>query len=261
MIVRRHDGGSMTLIRQTDHALLSGAFAAHWGNADFEAPRRRESVVRAAALHDCGWTRYEAAPRYDVATRSSPSFFQTPNDGEQLAAYGAGIQWLTEIDPYAGLLISRHRSGLWRDRYGAVKQPAMSTRGALGPDVEAFANALEDAQRAALAGLDRAAFDIEYQLLQFWDLFSLALCMDEPKTREFEFVPESYSRAFGAGVAMRMTPRGGDEIALDPYPFDRKGQTFACVFRRLPTHVYASEDEFRLAYFAAEPATRTFRFV
>ena len=39
----------LLLIRQTDHAALSGALAEHWGNADFAALAPRESMVRAAA--------------------------------------------------------------------------------------------------------------------------------------------------------------------------------------------------------------------
>ena len=261
MIVRQHDDGSMTLIRQTDHAELSGFFAARWGNADFEAPRRRESVVRAAALHDCGWHSYEAAPRYDVATKSSPSFFQTPNDDAQLAAYRAGLDWVAGIDAYAGLLVSRHRTGLWRDRYGAVKSPAMTTRGALDARVEAFAAEHERAQERALANIDRAGFDIDYQLLQFWDLFSLALCVGEPKAQRYEFAPESYARKFGDGTAIQMTPLGDGDIALDPYPFDESPLTLGCVYRHLPTNDYASEADFRLAFFGAAPRTRNFRFV
>ena len=39
MIVRRISDGSLLLINQTDHCLLSGRLAAHWGNARFAVPR------------------------------------------------------------------------------------------------------------------------------------------------------------------------------------------------------------------------------
>jgi len=52
MIVQERSDGSVILIDQSDHAKLSGLFAAHWGNADFEAPHPWQSAVRAAMFHD-----------------------------------------------------------------------------------------------------------------------------------------------------------------------------------------------------------------
>lgn len=261
MIVRRLDDGSLMMIAQSDHSKLSGAFAAHWGNANFEAPRPRESVVRAAALHDCGWYRYETAPRYDAVAKSSPSFFQVPNDDEQLTAFAAGIDWLTGIDAYAGLLISRHRTGLWRGRYGAVKQPLSINRGFSDEKIEDMAREYERRQSEAFAGVNRREFDINYQLLQFWDILSLALCTGEPREQTLELVPDSYSRAYADGVAIRMTPLGGGEIRLDPSPFDTPRLEVAVTYRLLPTHDYPGETEFRLAWFGAAPMVRKFTFV
>ncbi len=260
MIVRKLDDGSMLLINQTDHAALSGYFAAHWGNAEFAAPARRESTVRAAALHDCGWSAYETAPRYDRQAKSSPSFFQVPNDASQLQAFGAGIDWLTGLDAYAGLLISRHRTGLWRNRYGVVRTPAMTMR-PIDARVEAFAADYERRQELAMAGVDRMEFAVNYRLLQFWDIFSLALCMGEPKDQIFEPVPVAYGQAPEDGVTIRMIPLGGGDIKLDPFPFDQHPLTLGYVYKRLPTHVFASEAEFRLAWFAAAPQVKSFRFL
>ena len=74
MIVRKEPDGSLILIAQTNHAELSGFFAANWGNEMFARPRPHQSVVLAAIYHDAGWYKYEAQPVYDVATRSTPNF-------------------------------------------------------------------------------------------------------------------------------------------------------------------------------------------
>ena len=66
MIVREEPDGSLLLINQTDHAAISGLFAAHWGNSEFERPHPSEAVVRAAIFHDAGWYRYQTSPRYDT---------------------------------------------------------------------------------------------------------------------------------------------------------------------------------------------------
>jgi hypothetical protein len=120
MIVREETDGSLLLIAQTDHARLSGTFAAHWGSAKFDRPRPFEPAVRAANFHDCGWYRYETKPRLNEETGKTPNFMHVPLDREQLDAFRWAVDWLTDIDSYAGLLINRHRTGLWRARYGAL---------------------------------------------------------------------------------------------------------------------------------------------
>ena len=121
MIVRKSSDGTLLLINQTDHSLLSGRLAAHWGNARFAKPRPFESVIRAAAFHDCGWYRYQTGPMLNEQTGETPTFLQVPLDEVQLGAFQWGTDWLTSIDPYAGLLINKHRTGLWRKRYGAMR--------------------------------------------------------------------------------------------------------------------------------------------
>jgi len=33
------------------------------------------------------------------------------------------IEWVRSQDPYAGLLVSMHRTGLWYNRYGVFTRP------------------------------------------------------------------------------------------------------------------------------------------
>ncbi|HEY8614169.1 MAG TPA: DUF3891 family protein, partial [Roseomonas sp.] len=235
MIVRKLDDGSMIVVNQTDHAKLSGAFAAHWGNDAFARPEPRESAIRAAMAHDNGWLRYETAPAYDPVAKTSPSFFQTRTDAAQLAAFGWAIDWLTDIDAYAGALASRHRTGLYRGRYGAITQPAGVLRDELPDELQAFVARYEAGQEAALAALPREAFLVNYRLLQVWDLLSLALCLREPREEVFAPVPRSYADGGADSVELRMTPRDGTRITLDPYPFDERPLEVSLVYRRLPS--------------------------
>jgi hypothetical protein len=258
MIVRKLDDGSMIIINQTDHARLAGAFAAHWGNDQFMKPAPRESLIRAAATHDNGWLRYETMPAYDAAEQSSPSFFQSKTDAVQLEAFGWAIDWMTNIDPYAGALIGRHRTGLYRGRYGAVRSPASSPRDALPEMMEAFVLRYERQQGVMLAGPDRKDFLINYQLLQFWDLLSLAVCLREPRDEIFEFVPMNYEGDGSSGVRIVMTVEK-DNIRLLPYPFDVDPLTVSLVYRRLPCG-FPDEAAFRAAYFGAPPLLWTFTF-
>ncbi len=261
MIVRTPDDGSLILINQTDHAKLSGHFAAHWGNELFCLPKDREASIRAAAHHDHGWLRYEAQPEYDPLTKSTPAFFQTKSSPQTYEAYGWAIDWLTEIDAYSGLLINRHRTGLYRSRYGAVQQPVSVSRLRNDPMLDEFVARYEAKQQVALARFSPQQFAVDYQMLQFWDLMSLALCLRDPREETFALVPNSYDGDGTQGVEIKMVPLPGDRIALDPYPFDVKELQLGYVYRQFPTRDFPDEETFRRAYFGAAPQLRQFTFV
>jgi len=259
MIVRKEADGSLVLIAQTNHAELSGMFAANWGNEQFARPRPYQSVVRATIYHDAGWYRYETQPSYDPATKATPNFPQVPASAEQLAAYQWAIDWLTDIDPYAGLLISRHRTGLWSERYHVLAKPPMRQRGPLSEAIQEFKARNEARQAQALKSLDVNEFAINYHNLQVWDLLSLYLCMSEPKPETFELVPTGYGR--DSGVAMALTPRDRERISIAPYPFTERPLRVCYAYKRLATSDFPSEAAFLDAYYAAVPATRYFEFV
>jgi len=261
MIVRNLPDGSLILVNQSDHAKLSGILAAHWGNAQFMVPQPRESFIMAAAFHDCGWYSYETRPVYDLERKSPPNFPQAPLDAQQLAAFQGGLDWLWGIDPYAGLLISRHRTGLWRNRYGSVAYPASGSARVLTPDVEAFIAFNEHKQETALATLDRAQFLVNYQLLQMLDLMSLFVCTSDPKEDRLEHVPVSYGGYGRDGVVLNLAPQGDGRVKVTPFPFNRPAVETAFVYRHLPAQTFASQEAFRLAYFGAAPKVMTFTFV
>jgi hypothetical protein len=261
MIVRNQPDGSLILVNQSDHAKLSGILAAHWGNADFMAPDPRESFIRAAAFHDCGWFSYETRPNYDLERKSPPNFPQVPLDARQLTAFQGGLDWLWGIDPYAGLLVSRHRTGLWRNRYGAVAYPPAPPPRVLTPDVEAFIAHNEHKQETALASLDAACFRVNYQLLQMLDLMSLFVCTSDPREDRLENVPASYAGDGQDGIVMTLTPLGDGRVKVSPFPFKRPAVDVAFVYRHIPAQDFASQEDFRIAYFGAAPKVMTFTFV
>jgi hypothetical protein len=259
MIVRKEADGSLVLITQTNHAELSGQFAANWGNDLFARPRPFQSVVRATVYHDAGWYRYEAQPTYDVATRTTPNFPQVPADPTQLAAYQWAIDWLTDIDPYAGLLISRHRTGLWSERYQTISNPPLRQRGPLSELVTEFMARNEARQEQALASLDRDEFAVNYHNLQVWDLLSLYLCSAEPKSQAIELVPSRYRQR--DDVRMSLEPLDGERISIEPYPFAVRPLKVCYAYKLLATHDFPSEAAFLDAYYAAIPKTKYFELV
>jgi len=260
MIIRALPDGSMLMIAQTEHCRLSGVFAAHWGNAQFARPTPYESAVKAAMFHDCGWYRYETSPIWDPDTRSTPSFMQVPLDDVQLAAFQWGTDWLTEIDPYAGLLINKHRTGLWRGRYGTMTHPVVYNAKNLSDRVEAFIARNEQVQADELKAFDDEEFQTNYRLLQAWDFLSLYLCATDPAPDHIDPVPQGY----GAGAAetrLTMTPLGDGRIRLAPYPFDVDKLPAEIRYKHLASQTFDSREAFLAAYYGATPVSRTFTFV
>src|SRR4051794_27321122 len=108
MIVRDL-GDAWQIVLQTDHAALSGQFAAAWGNGTFAAPRPARSVQIATVRHDDGWAVWERAPNLiapaDGGPRRPRTFIEVPVRSH-VAFYRAHIAAIVEQDPYAGLLVS-----------------------------------------------------------------------------------------------------------------------------------------------------------
>jgi hypothetical protein len=259
MIVRYESDGSLVMINQNDHAKLSGLFAAHWGNSRFERPRPFASATRAAQCHDAGWIPYETRPLFNAETGKTPNFRDVPNDQAQLESYQSAIDWLTDIDSYAGLLISKHRTGLWKNRYGVIKQPAFAQRGKLSDEVEGFITRNEARQKALAGALDEKEVAVNYELLQVWDLLSLYVCTQERLKEEvIDPVPTSY--AGGEGASMRLSPLSPTRIAVDPFPFDRPSLQLSVVYRRLPESRFEDARAFEAAYFGASPQLASFTF-
>jgi Protein of unknown function (DUF3891) len=257
MIVRYESDGSIVMITQNDHAQLAGLFAAHWGNDRFEKPRPYGSLVRAAMFHDRGWIRYETSPQLNPETGKTPNYREVPNDRMQLEAFEWAGDWLSAIDPYAGLMITKHRSGLWQGRYGVITHPPAIQRGTLPPEIQSFIAKSEAKQKIAADKLDAKEIAINYNLLQVWDMMSLYICSTELlKPDWIEPVPIAYSDA--AGVAMTLTPSQSNTIVLDPYPFDQPSLTTNVIFRRLPQTKFRGSVELQMVYFKTAPQIASF---
>ena len=259
MIVRYESDGSIVMITQNDHAQLSGLFASHWGNAKFEKPRPYASMVRAAMYHDRGWIRYETSPQLNPETGKTPNYREVPNDAAQLEAFQWAGDWRGTIDPYAGLMIAKHRTGLWQGRYGVITYPPAIQRGTLPPDIQAFIANSEAKQKAASNGIDAKEFATNYNLLQVWDMMSLYICSTETlKDDKIEPVPLAYS---GTSAGMTLTPREPKTIALDPYPFDVPELTTSMIFRRLKQNKFRDTAELQSVYFGTAPQIMSFRLI
>src|SRR5256885_17036255 len=145
---------------QTDHADLSAAFARAW------ATPLSPSLLVATERHDDGWAVWEQAPQVDEAGK--PVNFLEVDVRSHLAFYRAGIAAITEQDADAGLLVSMHGAGIYRQRYGLDPGLGLQRAAEVQPEVDAFV-----AEQEAKFGGDPGDRRADYDLLQLFDRLSL----------------------------------------------------------------------------------------
>ena len=142
---------------------------------------------------------------------------------------------MTDIDPYSGLVVSMHRTGLWQSRYGKIKHPAgRYNLTKLSPEVQAFIARNETRQEELRASLDAKGIWTNYRLMQVWDLLGLYFCCQEPYEDFVEPVPVSYAGGDDDGVRMAMKPVGPRRVEFAPYPFDVRPLAVQLTLKRLP---------------------------
>jgi hypothetical protein len=259
MIVRYGSDDSLMLITQNDHAKLSGLMAAHWGNERFAQPRPYDSVVRATHYHDLGWLEYETSPRLDTTTGKTPNFLEVPNDRKHLQAFDRSHEWLTSIDLYAGSLITKHRTGVYQQRYGVLRQPTPPPRRQPSAELQEYLSRSESEQKTTAAGIDPREFAVNYKLLQVWDLLSLWVCCNDTlKEISVEPVPTGYGD--GEETCVQFKPASPTSISVDPFPFDQSSLSLNVVYRRLPGSRFKDAQAFHEAIFGASPLIATFTF-
>jgi hypothetical protein len=238
---------------------MAGQLAAHWGNADFAVPEPYESMVRAAAFHDYGWLRYETSPLLNPKNNEPYSFFELPLGTSQLESYQWSLDWLAGIDRYAGLIVSMHRTGLWKRRYDTVVRPSDYSLAERSNEVEEFIKRNEGRQELERKSWDPDKLSINYRLMQVWDLLALYFCCEEPTEDRIEPVPSSYSEK--RDVTLKVKSVADGKVSFDPYPFDVRPCRIQLLCKRLPKSSFESVDEFRRAYFGGESQLLQFELI
>jgi hypothetical protein len=230
MVVRELKDGRAIVATQEDHAELSAQFAAHWGNERFSQLRPYKTMVFATTFHDSGYREFEGNPPINTAKgrpyahrEDVPGFEAT-----ELAAYSRNADWVGSHDPYAGLIVSMHRTGLWHNRYNVFTEPAGRLR-ERSPEVQAVKKDLEAKQEKTKQTLaakspgfeDELAYN--YRALQIYDLLSLYFCCDgyatEDTFKEYKIAPVRVAYDSNETVELRVVPNGNC-VRFDPYPFD-----------------------------------------
>jgi uncharacterized protein DUF3891 len=208
MIVRDL-GDAWQVVLQTDHADLSAALARAW-----RTPVSAGLLI-AAERHDDGWAVWEQAPRVDEDGK--PVNFLGVDVRSHLAFYRAGIAAITEQDADAGLLVSMHGAGIYRQRYGLDPGLGLARAEEVKDDVDAFV-----AEQEAKFGGDPGERRGDYELLQLFDRLSLYFCM-----RDVDAGEEAELQGY------RLEPIAPWHVRMRPFPFASNPSQFSLVRRVL----------------------------
>lgn len=252
MIVQEQ-GDELILIRQTDHAMLSGFFAREWGSDLFRRPEPFESLRLAAAEHDNGWRDWELQPKIDPRTRLPYSFMSLPTE-EHMDLYQRGIERVVKSDRYAGLLVSLHASGLYdRARATIPGYSAKYIKATESDLVNTFLQNLKLQQLRLKVDLraDPAIRDFvqdkllenNARRLEALDRLSLYFCMSsEPHDATIDAVPIDDQ---GSEVDWDLRADGPNSVSIGPYPFKREPLQFSILTRRVPKRIYSDSLDFQ----------------
>jgi Protein of unknown function (DUF3891) len=246
------------VIRQTDHAFLSGFFARELGNDRFERPEPFSSFCLAAAEHDNGWQEWELAPGVDPKTFSAYSFMTVPTE-EHISLYQRGIERILKADLYAGLLVISHCMGLYDRAHATI--PGYSAKYVKSQE-QHLAN--DFVQRLRLQQLrlkvdlrndlatrpftDEKLIKANAQRLDALDRLSLYFCLGTGEDSSIEGVPVNDD---GREVDWEIRAAAPGQFTINPYPFRRDPLNFAILARRIPKRRYIDDGDLQSVVAAA----------
>jgi hypothetical protein len=257
-------GDHLLVIRQTDHAILSGFLARQWGNECFRRPDMFESFCLAAREHDNGWAEWELQPRVDPKTRMPYTFMSIPTE-EHIALYQRGIDRIVQVDPYAGLLVSIHCAGLY-DRARATL-PGFSAKYVKSSELQIVNECmlrLKAQQLRLKADLrmnpatkslaEEESLERSARMLEALDRLSLYFCLRPPEDASIEAVPANEE---GGEVDWELRVGAANNITLAPYSFRRTPLSISILARKVPKRLYGDQADFhrelsQSSYFALQ---------
>ncbi len=239
MLVQENESG-LRLVTQNDHGLFAGRLAHEWWGLDGEPTPLPFELVFATSLHDQSWVKADRAPTLNQDTGIPHDFNDYPKK-DRARMYREGLDFLSEIDPYAGLLVSLHYYSFTSLR-----------------DVAGFGKHEESRQddlRAALGfsepGMKVAERHLAY--LQLFDLLSLHIVLSPPRaTGDLPgwLEAEAISKT-PVGTPFQIQWFGDSRVTLDPFPF-RQAFHVEIPYRDLPYRRYANDGDLKTDWENAE---------
>ncbi|WP_147802376.1 DUF3891 family protein [Alkalicoccus halolimnae] len=214
MIIRERQN-SFIVIKQEDHAQLSGRIAEGWKDKYIPADYKINDVVTAVHHHDRAWRELDSAPFYNDQKQKPYSFIDFPV-AVKLVHYKHGIDIVQSENKYAALLHSLHYCSLIGGRNENEQhflQNETRRQKHLKSSLQLFHRENEEALKAHL------------HLLQLCDSLSLYVCMNEPGTEKVyrnnkDGFQNSDAFPFTMGKDITASWKNISELIMTPSPLE-----------------------------------------
>ncbi len=192
MIIRERDD-AFVMIEQNHHATLSGQLYDHISqHIKLEEEINHLAVREAIYLHDIGWSPFDLSPIWNDENARPYDFITYPNTIKTVL-YQYGINKVAETNDYAALLCSEHYTRfLEKDSHPLSQQFVKKERKRQKALINSFSSFNQD------------TFLTHYEILQFFDNFSLYICL-----HEINATPDDIHYFFKRGIALPALYGGG----------------------------------------------------
>lgn len=214
-MIWRERKDSFIMIRQHDHARISGAISRQMDQGPSRDQQRWDDVLLGCEQHDRGWIPLDQIPMWNEVKERPFSFLDFPEPAK-LVFYRYGIDQLEEMCPYAGMLASFH--------YGAL----IGEYGAQNSFGRGFLDEEKKRQERIKQQTSPGEEELRYHraVLELCDDLSLYVCLNEPgvsKEDEMEWWKKGFEvgKKLDAANHETIMPTWLDErqVVLDPFPF------------------------------------------
>lgn len=244
MLVQARLDGRLRLLRQHDHALLSGRLAMNWVGFERAPSPLPFDLVLATALHDTSWLELDHRPILDRDARRPHSFHTHPLQAK-LEAYEHGLDRLESLSSHAALLTGMH--------YSAFLDPS-----------EAPAFVVREAHRRqrlteelGLDEEDEGQVSRQLAYLRLFDNLSIFLCLTPPGSDDRQrpdWIDDLRHLRSPDGPLLHLTWLGEDLVYMDPFPF-RDAVSLQLPYRELARQEFTTEEDLAEAWDEAHEAS------
>ncbi|MFV8827519.1 DUF3891 family protein [Alkalihalobacterium sp. APHAB7] len=215
MIIRETED-AFIMIKQHDHAFLSGRVVEHFSPELLQSDQFIEDVSYAAYEHDRSWIGLDETPIWNDQAQVPYSFSDFPLI-PKLAFYKIGLDEIEQVNAYASLLCSLHYCSFFSK---STDERAVQ-----------FLNNERKRQikiKQDITNLNHELLLEHFRLLQLSDDLSLYICLNEPgveKNREHPWFADGFgnSEIFTASNHPFLANWiNHNEISLSSFPFDEE---------------------------------------
>ncbi|RIW34655.1 DUF3891 family protein [Bacillus salacetis] len=212
-MIIRETTESYIMIKQHDHAHISGEIIKHFNTGLITSGESIEDVIYAAYQHDRSWIGLDDTPIWNDRSDIPFAFSDYPLL-PKLAFYKIGLDEIEECNAYAALLCSMHFCSFF----------SQST------DKDCIQFLKEETKRQSKIRKQFPAIDVtllqqHFRLLQYSDNLSLYLCLNEPgakKDKEHPWFKNGFKNTemfHGKGYQLNARWLSSDEVTVEPSPF------------------------------------------